>query len=243
MPRFALLVALTVLCGGCSESAAPMAPTGLPPQPGPATSPDPPTPPPPAAPQTARYSVVFQSSWSATSHPTDFPDSAHYSGLIGGTHNSSVNFWREGDLASEGIRLMAERGSKSPLDQEVGQAIAAGAAQHVLSGPDLDISPGSASMEFDISQSFPLVTLVTMVAPSPDWFVGVSGLALFRDGAWIDQARVDLSAYDAGTDSGRSYRSPDQATAPRQLISLLGYPAALTGAAPPFGAFTFTRLK
>jgi hypothetical protein len=96
-------------------------------------------------------------------------------------------------------------------------------------------------MEFDISQAFPLVTLVTMVAPSPDWFVGVTSLELFRNGQWVDEVRVDLSAHDAGTDSGPTYRSPDQATIPRQPISLLGYPAAATGTAPSFGTFTFTR--
>ena len=231
---------LAVVAASCSES--PTQPSGFPEQSGPSPAPAPPSvPPQPAAPQAVRYSVVFQSTWSAATHPTDFPDAAHYSGLIGGTHNQSITFWREGGSATDGIRQMAERGSKSPLDQEVMNAIAAVQAQHVLSGPALGVSPGSTSMEFDISQSFPLVTLVTMVAPSPDWFVGVTGLELFRNGQWVDQVRVELSAHDAGTDSGRSYRSADQESIPRQPISLLGYPASLAGSAPTFGTFTFTR--
>jgi hypothetical protein len=67
------------------------------------------------------------------------------------------------------------------------------------------------------------------------------GLELFRNGQWVDQVRVDLSAHDAGTDSGRSYRSADQESIPRQPVGLLGYPATLTGTAPSFGTFTFTR--
>ena len=234
--KFVFSFVLAVAAAGCSES--PTQPSGVPQQPGPSPAPAPFQ---PVAPQTVRYSVVFQSTWSAATHPTDFPDTAHYSGLIGGTHNQSISFWREGGAATDGIRQMAERGSKSPLDQEVMNAIASGQAQHVLSGPALDVSPGTTSMEFDISQSFPLVTLVTMVAPSPDWFVGVTGLELFRNGQWVDQVRVDLNAHDAGTDSGRSYRSPDQESIPRQPISLLAYPATLTGTAPSFGTFTFTR--
>ena len=119
------------------------------------------------APTTARYRVVFDSTWSASTYPTDFPDTAHYSGLIGGTHGPSVSFWAEGSVASEGIRQMAERGRKSPLDAEVQQAISAGLAEHLLSGPELDMTPSSASMEFDISRTFPLVTLVSMIAPTP----------------------------------------------------------------------------
>ena len=44
----------------------------------------------------------------------------------------------------------------------------------------------------DISQDHPLVTLVTMVAPSPDWFVGVSAMALFENGQWIPTREVLL---------------------------------------------------
>ena len=202
-----------------------------------------PEPAPAPAPQTSRYQVVFQSTWSEATHPTDFPDNAHYSGLIGGTHAAAVRFWREGSLASEGIRQMAERGRKSPLDGEVMQAIAAGVAQFLLSGPDLDTSPASTGMEFEMSQAFPLVTLVTMVAPSPDWFVGVDSLPLFVDGQWVEEIRVDLYAFDAGTDSGDSYESPDEESVPRGPISrLAGYPVSSGGAVAPFGTFTFRRI-
>ena len=198
----------------------------------------------PVSPDTARYVVIFDSTWSATTHPTDFPATAHYSGLIGGTHSAAVTFWREGGLASAGIQRMAERGSKSPLDADVMQAIAAGTAQHVLSGPNLGGSPASTSMEFDINQQFSLVTLVTMVAPSPDWFVGVSALPLFADGQWVDHVSVDLSAHDAGTDSGASYESADLVTTPPQPIArITGYPLAGPGTARPLGTFTFRRLR
>jgi outer membrane biosynthesis protein TonB len=213
------------------------------PEPVPAPVPVPPPVPTPE-PSTARYLVIFESTWSAASHPTDFPASAHYSGLIGGTHNGAATFWREGGLATEGIRRMAERGSKSPLDAEVNSAINAGTAQHLLSGPSLGTSPASTSMEFEISDAFPLVTLVTMVAPSPDWFAGVSGLSLRSNGRWVDEIRVDLYAFDAGTDSGTSYGSADLETAPRQPIArLAGYPVSANGGVAPFGTFTFRRIR
>jgi hypothetical protein len=192
--------------------------------------------------ETATFEVVFESTWAASSHPTDFPADAHYSGLIGGTHRDTVTFWREGSPASEGIRRMAERGGKSPLDAEVMQAIAAGDAEFVLSGEALASTPGSVSLRFDVSRDFPLVTLVTMVAPSPDWFVGVSGLPLFANGDWVSDVSVDLQVFDAGTDSGRSYRSPDEDTQPRQPISrLTGYPVSEGSAAAPFGRMIFRR--
>ena len=46
-----------------------------------------------------------------------------------------------------------------------------------------------------------------MVAPSPDWFVGVSGLPLFENGQWVEERRIDLVPWDAGTDSGTTFES------------------------------------
>ena len=105
-------------------------------------------------------------------------------------------------------------------------------------------SPGSVALEFDISTAFPLVTLVTMVAPSPDWFVGVSGLSLVENGAWVQTKSVDLVPWDAGTDSGASYGSADRATAPPTGIQLLaGAPVENGGRVAPMGRFVFRRLS
>jgi hypothetical protein len=193
---------------------------------------------------TARYRVTFETTWDAVSHPTDIPPNPHFSGLIGGTHRSSVTFWQDGGLATEGIRLMAERGRQTPLDLEVGAAIAAGHAQHLLVGDDVPSLPGRASLEFEVSVGYPLVTLVTMVAPSPDWFVGVSGLSLLDNGAWTQERTVDLHPWDAGTDSGVSYRSADRATTPPERIHRLqGAPVSNGGAVAPMGRFVFSRLS
>lgn len=58
-----------------------------------------------------------------------------------------------------------------------------------------------------------------MIYPSPDWFVGVSGLELcLENGSWVEQKILNLYPYDAGTDSGSTYISPDQPTIPKEPI-------------------------
>jgi hypothetical protein len=192
----------------------------------------------------ARYAVRFDSRWSGSTHPVDFPSDAHFSRLIGGNHNAAVVFWRDGQLASPGIRAMAERGRTTPLDTEIMAAITAGTAEAVFTGPDLDPSPGTATMEVSASQQFPLLTLVTMVAPSPDWFVGVAGLALFENGAWVTERRVDLQAWDAGTDSGATFTAADVVTSPFvPIFRILSAPLAPGGVTSPLASFTFTRVE
>ncbi len=191
----------------------------------------------------ARYQVTFDATWSASTHPVDFPFGPHFSPLIGGVHNASVTFWEPGQEASVGIEQMAELGATAPLSFEVMGAIDSGAARSVVRGGGVGLSPGSVSTEFVLDQQYPLITLVTMVAPSPDWFVGVRGLNLFVNGQWVDQLVVSLDPYDAGTDSGTTYNSPNADTQPREPITrITGFPFLNGSVVQPMGTFTFTRI-
>jgi hypothetical protein len=197
-----------------------------------------------SAPATARYRVTFQATWSAATHEVDFPATAHFSPLVGGAHNRQVTFWREGAIATDGIKDMAERGLTSTLASEINAAAAAGASQLAFTGGSIDRAPGTATAEFDVSQTYPLVTLVSMIAPSPDWFVGVSALSLFDNGQWSAERRVDLDPWDAGTDGGTTFLSPDAALLPRLAIArIVSAPLSPGGRISPLGTFTFTRLR
>lgn len=192
-----------------------------------------------AATPTARYTARFDATWTAATHPINYPVGAHWSSLVGGSHDSSVQFWQEGQLASLGIKDMAERGLTAPLVAEVQAQISAGHAGAAVVGGSIATGAGVATATFDLTQQFSRATLVTMVAPSPDWFVGVAGLALFVDGHWLEQVRVPLYCYDAGTDSGTNYNSPNQVTMPAQPIAL--NPAAPFANGAVLGYMTFTR--
>jgi len=62
----------------------------------------------------ARYKLTFNADWSAQTHPNEFPSSAHFSGLIGMTHNGNTMLFAKGGIASDGIKNMAETGGKGP---------------------------------------------------------------------------------------------------------------------------------
>ncbi|MEO1007228.1 MAG: spondin domain-containing protein [Planctomycetota bacterium] len=191
---------------------------------------------------TATYRLTFDAEWSSATHPSAFPPDPHFSGLIGGTHNDGVQLWEAGQLATPGIELMAETGSKVRLVTEVNGYIADGTAQTLISGGGIPLSPGSVSVTFETSSDFPLLSVVTMIAPSPDWFVGTQSLSL-RDGAgWIDEIIFDLWPYDSGTDSGASYRSRDVDTVPPEPIRRLVGEFPFTDA-PRIGTYTLELLS
>lgn len=187
----------------------------------------------------ATYRVTFDAAWSQQTHPTDFPGNPHFSPLIGATHHSNFSLWEVGSLATDGVESMAETGSTFLMTQEINSAISAGDAEFLLSGSGFN-SPGSTSMTFDMTSDHPAVSLVSMIAPSPDWFVGVDGLELFQNDRWVDQVVIDLAAYDSGTDDGVQYTSANSNSNPAQpIFEILGYPFQ----GVPIGTYTFTKLS
>ena len=190
----------------------------------------------------ARYRLTFNATWSATTHPTDFPSNPHFSGLIGTTHNSNMRLWAAGGFAGAGIENMAETGSKEPLATEI-KALQASGADETISGSGISVSPGSVSVDFTINDSATLVSVVSMLAPSPDWFVGVDSTDLCESDAWVNEKSATLYAYDAGTDSGNTFTAADDDTDPQEEIERLEEsPFVVNGELRQVGTFTFTKI-
>ena len=189
----------------------------------------------------AQYAVTLDATWSAATHPDAFPPDPHFSRLTGAVHAPGVRLWAVGERASEGVRRMAEVGATGPLRAEV-EALGERAA--VVEGGPVWTSPGSATAGVTVTDARPLATVVSMIAPSPDWFVGVDGLDLREpvsggsDG-WADRVVVALRVYDAGTDDGASYTAANAPAPTRAPIAAVGY-APLVGTV--VGTLTFERV-
>ncbi len=166
-----------------------------------------------------RYEVTFVANWNDSTHPYDnFPSNPHFSPLIGSVHNADVGFWELGATASDGMESMAETGSPNLLAQEMRPYYPHAVLGLIQRG--IVNSPGSDEFEIVVHEEYPLVTLVTMLGPSPDWFAGVTSLSLLdAGGAWVERMDVPLYPLDSGTDSGTSYNSPNEDTDPPEDIS------------------------
>ncbi|MBF9222778.1 spondin domain-containing protein [Hymenobacter ruricola] len=224
-PRFCLLPVFFGLAA-CSQTAEP---AEMPPAP---------------AVGSALYRVTFEATWSAATH-ANFPAGAHFSAPIGASHRADALLFRPGQLASLGIKDMAERGNNTALRAEISALQSSGAAFRLLEGRYFN-SPGSASDTIRLDAAHPRLSLVTMIAPSPDWFAALEDENLLEaTGQWVAQRRVPARAYDAGTDSGPTFTAPDQPTRPAGVVAPLLLPPA-TGSAPdgpPLGTWLLERIK
>ena len=192
------------------------------------------------------YEVEFVGTWNATSHPTDFPIDPHFSPFVVVSHLPNSRLFIEGLNASEGLKQVAETGSTSTLEEELQFFINTGEGLDVAVGDRLDSPGSSAKIQLGMREGYSSVTALSMVAPSPDWFVATTTNLLDpTDGLWYDQVTSYAITYDAGTDSGLSFTSSDSVTTPVAPISYLDEGPLTEGqdTVVNMGYFVFTRIK
>ena len=168
--------------------------------------------------QDAIYELNFEGRWI---EPAPLPGNAHFTQIIGATHNSSGSLFSVGQPASAGIEDVAELGRTARLVTEINAGIAAGNLDTTILSTDTFITPQEVhSFNFSANASHSRFTVLTMLAPSPDWFVGVNDLDLLdSEGNWRDLIIVDLNSYDAGTESGTRLSLSNPATNPIGVIT------------------------
>lgn len=167
--------------------------------------------------ESARYRITFQASWSSDSHPSTLPAGPHVSPMVVVTHSGAINVFGVGQAATEGIKQMAETGKTDILSEELEAKFASGVKAFQI-GKRLDV-PAVDSIEIEVTQDAYLLSMVSMLSPSPDWFVGVRDFPLFQEGAWILGLTLNANPYDAGTDSGSTFAADDRATEPQGVVS------------------------
>ena len=169
----------------------------------------------------ATYTVTFTARWTAAEHGP-VPSTAHFTTLAGAATNADADLWVSGEVASEGLEDLAELGLTSDFLDEIAAAATAMNASPAVTGAGTS-NTGTSTFEINVSRSLPLFTFASMVAPSPDWFVGLSEFSLLdANGGWIDDTgHMNLPVYDAGTETGARFSLNGTATVPAQPIGRL----------------------
>ncbi|XP_013183038.2 spondin-2 [Amyelois transitella] len=172
----------------------------------------------------AKYEVEFTGMWSRNTHPQQYPENdwvPRYSDLVGASHGAGFVLWAPGELVSEGFRDLVEFANASKLEGEIiakiGNDVRTLIKAKGLSYPKTN-NPTHAIFRAD--RTHHLVTVAAALAPSPDWFLGVTRFELCQeDNTWLPDRELYLFPWDAGTDNGVSYESPKTLTFPQGAVS------------------------
>lgn len=181
------------------------------------------------------YTVSLRASWSERLHPRFYPQGAHLSPMVAWSHRLEDVLFRSGGIASSGMEIMAETGATKVLTREIRDSVRTGASATYNTGSVFN-APGTDTIQMAMGKDAPYITVVSMIAPSPDWFVAARNVALYQDGAWLDQVQVPAALYDAGTDSGVDFTSDDSDTNPKEVIARIRDVPTL-----PIATFEFVR--
>jgi len=164
----------------------------------------------PAQSETATYRVAIFNDWGVEDFPQDFPDDAHLSAIGGATHNEAVLFYEFGEVASAGIIT-------------VDSAI----VHPERTGPRIEVRSGIQTFDIVMRRSWPLFTFATKLSPSPDWFVGLTGMPLYQtDTGWRDQIQTTLPMMDGGSRSAVTPMNGGPNETPLDPISFVFYDPA-----------------
>ncbi|OHX67585.1 spondin domain-containing protein [Flammeovirga pacifica] len=228
MKNLTLLILASVFLFSCNSDKEETPPTNL-----------------PEVSEIATYRITFQGTWSTSSHPTDYPSNSHFSGVIGMTHSIDTSIVTTGDIASEGIKVMAETGGKTPLTNEINDIIEKGNANLLISESGLSTGSDNIIFEIEVNKNFPYLSLFSMIAPSPDWYVTINKFNLYDDEEWVESITIQPMHLDAGTDSGTTFTSPNTPTTPQEVISQITNAPLGNGemVTPSVATFTIERIK
>uniref|UniRef100_A0A8C1VP02 Spondin 2a, extracellular matrix protein n=1 Tax=Cyprinus carpio TaxID=7962 RepID=A0A8C1VP02_CYPCA len=172
----------------------------------------------------ASYILVFTGHWSPQTFPKQYPlfrPPAQWSKLMAVTHNEQYRLWQEGAPASDGMKSFAEQGLTVDLVKDAKEARKRRAVGSMYRTAGIPSGFGHSSTELLLTPRSPLLSLIVKVIPSPDWFVGVDSLNLCEGGQWKQEVTFDLHPFDAGTDSGFTFSSPNFPTTPPENITMI----------------------
>jgi len=164
------------------------------------------------------YECEFINRWTSFRHPNRFPEPpAFWSRPLMVSHNNEYTMWSVDQVTSTGVQGVAETGSLRVLEQEI---FAAGSSikNYVLSDAFRPIGDRhSASMRgvLEMDSEHRLISTITKISPSPDWFSGLNSYSPVMNGMWLESFTVDSYPWDAGSEDGTDYIMRNDPTDPK----------------------------
>ncbi|XP_018497039.1 spondin-2-like [Galendromus occidentalis] len=190
--------------------------------------------------------AVFQLSlvteWTRSRFPKQYPEfrpAAQWAPLIGESHSLNVTLWRENRRVSDGFRDYARdsitKGLLDRFEREEGAGVG-----DLFEAPSIPTGNGLTSLRFIGDHRHHMLSFAVRLVPSPDWFIGLDSQDLCQNAShWQSSFTVDLHPWDAGTDNGFTFTSPDFETEPRGPVT----PITSKNPSHPASSFCYPHMK
>ena len=190
-----------------------------------------------------KFVIKFRTDWGkrGSENTINYPkppkeEAPHTGNMFLAIHNNNYNLFKLGEYASKGIAESAMYGTNNTLISEI-ETNKKNYDKYYIA-PVIK-TPGEYEFVVTANARYPLMSFATMIAPSPDWFTGISSVNLMN----IKTSQTfPIYAYNAGTDYGTKFVTfPKHPRANIQTISYLTngemFPKGITSNNIPTFAF------
>ncbi|XP_073949807.1 spondin-2-like isoform X2 [Choristoneura fumiferana] len=169
----------------------------------------------------AKYKLTFEGLWSANTHHLVYPTSntsliqASFSEIVGASHNKDYTIFKSNEEANDGVKMLAEQGNTTRLEMDMQDKIGQSIRSIIKTNRPATTNSTITAM-FRVTKEYHLVSLVTAILPSPDWFLGASHMELCvaDKNKWASTLELNLYPMDAGTDKGTDFNSANDEMLP-----------------------------
>uniref|UniRef100_A0A7S0BRJ8 Spondin domain-containing protein n=1 Tax=Rhodosorus marinus TaxID=101924 RepID=A0A7S0BRJ8_9RHOD len=173
----------------------------------------------------AIYKIVIKYLWTGATHPDAYPPNGYFSPTVVASHGIGLYVWTPHGYSSKGVEVVAEKGSTDTLLKEL--EAQKGRNVYDIHYTEERTEDGSEKvkllLKLDYTRTY--ASGISMLVPSPDWFTGFDNVNLCdeKKGKWVKSYKQNLSVWDAGTDKGKDFKSPNKNQSPKEPIeSILG---------------------
>lgn len=164
------------------------------------------------------YKITVSVNWQSPQFSV--PTNAHVTPLIGMIHSRNTFLWNTSGFATKGLENVAEDGDNTVMNKELDSILATKKSLSKFTIPrPLVTGSVDTTLKFNLYNSY--ISFASMIAPSPDWFMGIHDVNLLIKGKWADSLTLDINVYDAGTEEGDVFAYNNLATMPQDIIHIL----------------------
>ena len=172
------------------------------------------------------YRITIENNWNRRDHLA-LPGNAHFSPVVAISHNDKYDLVTLGGTTSDVLEPVAELGQTGLIEKDIADAKIAGSVLESIITKNMFVpSQRTQTFEVTVTEEHPFMSLVSMIAPSPDWVIAVSNMKLFNkdQGFFNGVTKLPLYALDGGTESGDrpgNFSINNEETLPLQPVNQL----------------------
>ena len=121
-------------------------------------------------------------------------------------HKSTYTLWRTGLPLGTGATDVATEGKTTVLKTELTALKTAGSVADYCTLGSVTSVDGTSNCTLTLNGDASYISSIAMLAPSPDWFIGLDSKNLCDGTSWITAGKeVVLYAYDGGKRTGTTW--------------------------------------